>query len=95
MTEFAQMLQAQILDQPAVDQTGLGGTRWDFMLQWTPDPGQRPSGGGAPSAPAGDNPDAPPDLFAAFQQQLGLRLQPTKAPVDVMVFDHVVQPSAN
>jgi uncharacterized protein (TIGR03435 family) len=67
--------------------------RW-FALSFTPDPGQRLFGG-ALAPPAGDNPDAPPDVFAAFQQQLGLRLQPTKAPVEVMVFDHVVQPSAN
>ena len=47
---------------------------------------QQLGGGGTPPTSAGDNPDAPPDLFAAFQQQPGLRLLPTKAPVDVMVF---------
>jgi uncharacterized protein (TIGR03435 family) len=42
-----------------------------------------------------DNPDAAPDLFAAFQQQLGLKLEPTKAPVVVMVIDKVELPSEN
>ena len=42
-----------------------------------------------------DNQDAAPDLFAAFQQQLGLKLEPTRAPVDVMVIDKVEKPSEN
>ena len=45
--------------------------------------------------PAADNPDAAPDLFTAFQQQLGLKLEPTKAPIDVMVIDKVEKPSEN
>ena len=40
-------------------------------------------------------PDAPPDLFTAFQQQLGLKLEATKAPVDVVVIDRIEKPSAN
>ena len=45
--------------------------------------------------PPSDKADAPPDLYTAIQEQLGLKLQSTKAPVDVMVFDHVEKPSAN
>jgi len=44
--------------------------------------------------PAGQ-PDAPPDLFTAIQQQLGLKLEPTKAPVEVLVIDSVEKPSEN
>lgn len=96
MAEFASVLQANILERPVVDQTGLGAARWDFILKWTPDTHQRPLGGNEANVPpAADNPDAPPDLFAAFEQQLGLRLQATKAPVDVLVIDHVEKPSAN
>jgi uncharacterized protein (TIGR03435 family) len=83
MAEFASVLQAAILDRPAVDQTALGPARYDFALKWTPD-----------AVPAPD-PDAPPDLFAAFEQQLGLRLQSTKAPVDVLIIDRVEKPSEN
>jgi len=97
MTEFAHMLQANILDKPVVDQTGLGAARWDFVVKWTPDASTRPTGApeGPTPPPAADNPDAPPDLFAAFQQQLGLSLQSTKAPADVLVIDHVEKPSPN
>jgi uncharacterized protein (TIGR03435 family) len=97
IAEFASMLQANILEQPVVDQTGLAGARFDFILKWTPDATQRPLGApeGSAPAPAANDPDAPPDIFAAFQQQLGLRLQSAKAPVDVLVVDHVEKPSAN
>jgi uncharacterized protein (TIGR03435 family) len=87
-----------ILELPVVDQTGLGAARYDFILKWTPDAAQMsrlgaPPGGNA--VPAADDPGAAPDLFPAFEQQLGLRLQSTKAPVDVLVIDHVEKPSAN
>jgi uncharacterized protein (TIGR03435 family) len=85
------------MDQPVVDQSGLGMQRYDFVLKWTPDASQRSLGGGLePNAPAaGPDLDAPPDLFTAFQQQLGLRLQTTKAPVDVLVIEKLEKPSAN
>jgi uncharacterized protein (TIGR03435 family) len=43
--------------------------------------------------PPADNASAPPDLFTAMQEQLGLKLESTKAPVDVLVIDHVEKPS--
>jgi uncharacterized protein (TIGR03435 family) len=45
--------------------------------------------------PPAPDADAPPDLFSAFQQELGLKLQNTKAPVEVIVVDHVEKPSEN
>jgi uncharacterized protein (TIGR03435 family) len=96
MAEFASMLQASTLDQPVVDQTGLGSARYNFILKWTPDGPQPQLGGAGPNAPPpADNADAPPDLFTAFQQQLGLKLESTKAPVDVLVIDKVEKPSDN
>jgi uncharacterized protein (TIGR03435 family) len=92
LAEVANTLQGSILDKPVVDQTGLS-EKYDFLLKFTPDPGQMAAFG--PQPPAGDNVDAPPDLFTAFQQQLGLALKPTKAPADVLVIDHVEKPSAN
>jgi uncharacterized protein (TIGR03435 family) len=95
--EFASVMQANFLEQPVVDQTGLGAARYDFTLKWTPDPSQRQLGGAGPEANPAATPDAdaPPDLFTAFQQQLGLKLQSAKAPVDVLVIDHVKKPSEN
>lgn len=97
MEEFAHVLQANVLDRPVVDQSGLGAARWDFTLAWTPDASQLATmgvpPGGLPPAPEGA--DAPPDIFAAFQQQLGLKLDSTKAPVDVVVIDKLEKPSAN
>jgi uncharacterized protein (TIGR03435 family) len=76
-----------------VDQTGLPG-RYDFLLKWTPDETQF-AGLGVKVPPPTDNADAPPDLFTAIQQQLGLKLEPTKAPVEVLVIDRVEKPSEN
>jgi uncharacterized protein (TIGR03435 family) len=50
--------------------------------------------GGLAPANAAD-PDAPPDIFTAFQQQLGLKLQSTRAAVDVMVIEKIERPSPN
>ncbi len=91
--EFAGVMQSVVLDKPVVDQTGLSG-RFDFTLKWTPDEFQFADLGGRPPAPA-DTPDAPPDLFTAMQQQLGLKLESTKAPADVIVIDHIEKPSEN
>jgi len=98
MAEFASVMQANFLEQPVVDQTELGETKYTFTLKWTPDAAQRALAGGAgpqPNLPAVPDADAPPDLFSAFQQQLGLKLQNTKAPVDVIVVDHVEKPTEN
>lgn len=45
--------------------------------------------------PPANSADAPPDLFTAIQQEVGLKLESTKAPVDVLVIDQVEKPSAN
>ncbi len=97
MAEFAQVMQGTALDRPVVDQSGLTG-RYDFTLNWTPDefqfPGLRGSNGGPLPAPPPGTTEAP-DLFTAIQQQLGLKLDSMKAPVDTIVIDHVEKPSEN
>ena len=98
LAEFASVLQAQFMDLPVIDQTGLGDTRYTFAVKFTPDPGMRPFGGAAapPEArPATPDPDAPPDLSSAMEQQLGLHMQKAKAPVEVMVIDKIEKPSSN
>ena len=90
--DFAGLLQSVVLDRPVVDQTGLTG-RWDFTLQWTPDETQFGGRGGQAQAQAGAN--APPGLFTAMQEQLGLKIDSTRAPVDALVIDRVEKPSEN
>jgi uncharacterized protein (TIGR03435 family) len=97
MADFAKGLQTTVTDRPVVDQTGLTG-RYDFTLKWTPDESQFAQFRGAvpqPAPSAGDNPNAPPSLYTAVQEQLGLRIEATKAPDDAMVIDHVEKPSPN
>jgi uncharacterized protein (TIGR03435 family) len=90
--EFAKAMQDGFLDKPVVDQTGLSD-RYDFHLKWTSDESQTY----CPVEPAGshDDPDAPPGIYTAFQEQLGLKLVPTKAPFQVMVIDDIEAPSEN
>lgn len=94
MTDLANVMQAAVLDRPVVDQTGITG-RYDFVLSWTPDEFQFGGQGKAAAAAAANNPNAPPDLFTAFDTQLGLKLVGTKAPAEVFVVDKVNKPSAN
>ncbi len=86
MTNFAGFLQRFVLDRPAVDQTGIEG-RFDLVLRWTPDDVR---GGGS----AGDA-GAEPELFTAMKEQLGLKLQATKAGVDVFVVDRAEKPEVD
>jgi uncharacterized protein (TIGR03435 family) len=88
--DFASVLQRAALDRPVVDRTGLTG-RYDFDLAWTPDESQ--FGGFHAAEPVSGAPK--PDLFAAIQQQIGLKLEATKAPIDIIVIDHVDHPTAN
>jgi uncharacterized protein (TIGR03435 family) len=92
MGEYAKALE-YVLDRPVVDQTGLEG-RWDFLLKWTPDESQF-TAIGARIPPPSNDPNAPPGLFAAIQEQLGLKLEAVKAQADVLVVDGVERPSAN
>ncbi len=92
--DFAGLMQTVVLDRPVVDQTGLAG-RFDFTLDWTPEPSQFGGRGGQAPPPGADDPAALPDLFTAIVAQLGLKLESTKSPVDVIVIDRVEKPSDN
>ena len=76
------LIKQLFMDRPLVDQTGLAGL-YDFKLTY--------SYGDAPSTDA----DALPTMFTAIKEQLGLKFQPVKASVDVMVIDHIGKPTAN
>lgn len=74
--------------RPVVDQTGLAGT-YDFSLNWLPDRSGNPSGAAEPLDAQG------PPFEEALKDQLGLKLKPTKAPIQTLVIDHVEQLSPN
>jgi uncharacterized protein (TIGR03435 family) len=75
-----------------VDRTGLQGS-FDFVLRWTPDPtmGAAPPGG----ADGLNSDSSAPSLLTALQEQLGLKLESTKEPVDVIVIDSAELPTPN
>ncbi len=94
MRDFCDGMQGAVMDKPVVDQTGLTG-RYDFNLNWTPDQSQFGAMGAKVPPPNLDDPNAPPSLYTALQEQLGLKMDATKAKADVIVIDHVEKPSAN
>jgi uncharacterized protein (TIGR03435 family) len=100
MAGLAEMLSGQ-LDLPVVDMTGLKGN-YDYILTFAPEGGMGrkvmalgppppPSGEGGAGMPIDSAPDAQtgPSLFVAVQEQLGLRLEQKKGPVDLLVIDHL------
>jgi uncharacterized protein (TIGR03435 family) len=88
---LAQQL-AKRIGRPVVDKTGLTG-KYDFKLEWTADVGEP----GAISDGADVNAAEPsgPTIFTALQEQLGLRLESQKGPVDVIVIERVEKASEN
>jgi uncharacterized protein (TIGR03435 family) len=81
---------ASVLDRPVLDRTGFAG-EFDLDLSFTPDEALKgfPPGFGGPSDPI------LPNIFAALEEQLGLKLVPAKGPVEVLVIDHAERPTAN
>jgi uncharacterized protein (TIGR03435 family) len=94
MADFASYLQARVLDRPVIDQSGVTD-RFDFVLEWTPDEFQFPGMPAAQRPVVQPGADAPPDLLTAMQEQLGMKMEATKAPADLMVIDKVSKPSEN
>jgi uncharacterized protein (TIGR03435 family) len=80
MDDLASLLSGS-MDRMVIDQTKLPGS-YKFTLKWTPDESPNP------------NPNLP-GIFTAIQEQLGLKLVPTKGPVEMLIIDHIEQPSAN
>jgi uncharacterized protein (TIGR03435 family) len=70
------------LDRPVIDKTGLAGN-YDFTLRFAPAMSTAP-----------DSQDAA-SIFTAIQDQLGLKLEPTKAPLDVLIIDKLGKPTEN
>jgi uncharacterized protein (TIGR03435 family) len=74
-----------------VDETGLSG-EWDWDLEWSPGPNESAPPGGIAAEPAASD---GPSIFAAVREQLGLRLEPGRALLDVLVINAIERPSPN
>jgi len=82
----------RFVNRVVIDRTGLTGV-FDFELMWTPAPGEwvappLPGGAGAPPADG-------PSLFTALNEQLGLKLESTRGPVEILVIDRAQMPTVN
>ena len=86
MPQFADWL-SRMMDRPVVDKTEIKGV-FDIKLEWTPEESQ-PLGLGETGErrPPTDSPSGP-SIFTALQEQLGLKLQGQKLPVEILVVDH-------
>ena len=99
MSSVAQLLSQQ-LGRTVHDKTGLTG-KYDFTLQWTPEVGGSPmmkgpdAGQQGPGGPPSPTDNGGPSIFTAIQEQLGLKLESQKGPVEVLIIDHVETPSEN
>jgi uncharacterized protein (TIGR03435 family) len=90
ITSLVNYLASAVVQRRVIDRTGLDG-RFEIMLQWTPDRTPLPLNGDAPPAASADA----PSIFAALQEQLGLKLESERGPVEVVVIDHVERPTEN
>ena len=80
---------SQILNRTVIDKAGLSGM-FDLQLEFAPDDT-------TPGIPGPSDASDPlgPSIFAALQEQLGLKLEARKGPVELLVIDHVEKPSGN
>jgi uncharacterized protein (TIGR03435 family) len=88
------LILSQTTGRTVVDKTGLNG-RYDFSLEYTPErAGKGVPEGREEGREGASNPNGP-SIFTAVQEQLGLKLEPQKGPVEFIVVDHAEEPSAN
>ncbi len=94
---FADVL-SRVLGRLVLDKTGLSGF-YEFTLQWTPDDSENSmfrSAPGGQEAPNSAPPETPgPSIYTALQEQLGLKLEAGKGPVQALVIDHIERPTEN
>jgi uncharacterized protein (TIGR03435 family) len=96
MADFASWMTNIVMDRPVNDKTGLADA-YTFTLDWTPDDSQFTAfllPGSRVPRPVEDS-SAPPGIYTAIREQLGLKLEPAKTPTDVIVIDQVNRPSEN
>jgi uncharacterized protein (TIGR03435 family) len=90
MVQFAQTL-SEVLGAPVIDATATPGV-FDFRLDWTPEASRPGLSTDDPEPSALPNMPAGPSLFAAIQEQLGLKLEARKAPLEVLIINRAERP---
>jgi uncharacterized protein (TIGR03435 family) len=90
MPQFAITL-SRLVDRAVVDRTGVTGA-FDLQVRYTPDASQLPPGNAPPGSPPPAFDANGPSLFTALQEQLGLKLESTRGPVEVVVIDRLERP---
>jgi uncharacterized protein (TIGR03435 family) len=89
----------RLVNRPVIDKTGITGP-FDIHLEFGLDENlspflRRECGPECSPLPAAPDPDGPPSIFTALQEQLGLRLEPTKGSGETLIIDHVERPTEN
>ncbi len=95
LTEFAETLTQELsreLGRVVIDKTGIQG-RYDITLSWTPETNADCAGSSTDST--APSPETGPSIFTALQEQVGLKLESARGPVEVLVIDHVEMPTEN
>ncbi len=98
--EFSKTLRL-LVDRPVIDKTGITG-RFDIRVEFSREGTELaairtvpPRAGTVPGPAPASDPAGPPSIFTALQEQLGLRLESGRGPVDMLVIDHIEKPSEN
>jgi uncharacterized protein (TIGR03435 family) len=94
ISRLATQILSQLTGRVVVDRTGLTGG-YDVDLKWTPTPDQLPPGPPPPGVELPPIDPNGPSLLTALQEQLGLKLDTERGPVDVLVIDRIQQPAEN
>jgi uncharacterized protein (TIGR03435 family) len=91
LSSLLQVLSQQV-GRTVVDKTGLNG-RYDFT--WNFNQSAAPGGGRGAASPSASSDSEPPSIFTVLQEELGLKLDSGKGPVEIIVIDHIERPAGN
>jgi uncharacterized protein (TIGR03435 family) len=92
LDEFSKVLRV-VVGRPVIDKTGITG-RFDIRVEFSRE-GTDLAAIPLKEPPSAADPGGPPSIFTALQEQLGLKLESGRGPVDTLVIDHIEKPSEN
>jgi uncharacterized protein (TIGR03435 family) len=92
LNEFSKMLR-MVVGRPVIDKSGITG-RFNIRVEFSRE-GTELAAIALKGPTAASDPTGPPSIFTALQDQLGLKLESGRGPVDSLVIDHIDRPSEN